>query len=314
MLNRRLIRIKAFKSLFAFENSGAENPEVAVKELVKSCEKTQELYFFLLNITGSIIDIANERIEVGLHKFHPSEEEANPNYKFVNNRFAALVADDPEFGRFCQKKGLNWKEYDVFLKKIFASIQSSEYYAAYMNSGKDSFEEDCELWQHIYEAEFEDNEMLEQILEDMSPLWVDDVAFTLNVIIRNIDETKRTNAIVKADVFQKDDDHVFAVRLLEESIAGYDEYCALISENLSNWDSDRLVSTDTALIVMGVAEAVSFPSIPVKVTINEYVEISKYYSTPNSRVFVNGMLDRLIQAKVATGEIAKVGRGLEDNK
>ena len=314
MLNRRLIRIKAFKSLFAFENSGSEHPEAAVKDLIKSCDKTQELYCFLLNIAGPLVDVAREKIESGLHKFHPTEEEANPNLKFINNSFTALVEADPELGRFCSKKGLKWQEHDVFLKKVFASISSSDYYVAYMNSGKSSFEEDCELWKHIYEAEFEDNDMLDQILEDMSVMWIDDVAFVLNVIIRNMDEIKRTHSVVRPDTFQKEEDRVFAERLLEESIAGYDEYSALIADNLSNWDSDRLVATDMALIVMGVAEAVTFPSIPVKVTINEYVEISKYYSTPNSRVFVNGMLDKLIQDKLASGEITKMGRGLEDNK
>ena len=112
---------------------------------------------------------------------------------------------------------------------------------------------------------------------------------------------------------QKEDDREFAVKLLQESIAGYDEYVELISANLSNWEPDRLVSTDIALIVMGLAEAVTFSSIPVKVTINEYVEISKFYSTPNSRTFVNGMLDKLVRSKVESGEITKVGRGLDDN-
>lgn len=314
MLNRRLIRIKAFKALFAFENSGAEHPENAVKELLKSCDKSRELYYFLLNITGPLTEVARERIEVGLHKFHPSEEEANPNYKFVNNRFVALVADDPEFGRFCQKKGLVWNEYDVLLKKVFSSIQTSDYYQEYMNSGADSFEEDCKLWKRIFEEEFEDNEMLENLLEDLSVNWVDELAFVLNAVIDGISETIRTEQLTKVDTFQKEDDRAFATRLLEESIDGYDEYFNLISSNLANWDSDRLVSTDIALIVMGIAEAVTFTTIPVKVTINEYVEISKFYSTPGSRSFVNGMLDKLIRMKVESGEITKVGRGLEDNK
>ena len=313
MLNRRLIRIKAFKTLFSYENSGAENPDRALKELLDSCEKSRDLYFFLLNVAGPLTEVARERIETGLRKFHPTDEEANPNYKFVNNRFTALVLDDPEVGRICQKKHLVWNEYDVFIKKLFASVQASDYDKAYMASGEDSFEEDCRLWQHIFEEEFEDNEMLEPLLEDLSVYWVDDVAFVLNVIIRNIDETDRTHRIVKPEVFQKEDDREFAVKLLQESISGYDEYVALISANLSNWEPDRLVSTDIALIVMGLAEAVTFSSIPVKVTINEYVEISKFYSTPNSRTFVNGMLDKLVRAKVESGEITKVGRGLEDN-
>lgn len=313
MLNRRLIRIKAFKTLFSFEKSGYDNPDRALKELMDSCEKSRDLYFFLLNVTGQVVEVARERIETGLRKFHPTEEEANPSYKFVNNRFVSLVTDDPEIGRICQKKHLVWNEYDVFLKRLFASIQSSDYYKEYMASGEDSFEEDCRLWQHIFESEFEDNEMLEPMLEDMSVHWVDDMAFVLNVLIRNIDETARTHRVVKPDVFQKEDDREFAAKLISESIAGYDEYLSLISSNLSNWEPERLVSTDITLIVMGVAEAVTFSSIPIKVTINEYVEISKFYSTPNSRTFVNGMLDNLIRSKVESGEITKVGRGLDDN-
>lgn len=314
MLNRRLIRIKAFKELFAFEFSGGTSPQAAVSNLMKDCDKTRELYCFLLNITGSLVKVARERIDAGMRKFHPSEEEANPNLKFVNNRFAALVCDDPKFGSFCQKKGLVWAEYDVFVKKTFASIQSSDYYKQYMTSGEDSFEEDCSVFQHIFEAEFEDNQQLYAILEDMYVSWGDEVAFVLNVIIRNIDLVKRTSRLPQVEPFQNEEDRDFARRLLEESIIGFEGYRNLVFENVINYESDRLVSTDIILIVMGLAEAMTFPSIPVKVTINEYVEISKYYSTPNSRVFVNGMLDKIIQQKVSEGEIIKTGRGLDEGR
>jgi N utilization substance protein B len=179
-----------------------------------------------------------------------------------------------------------------------------------MRSGEDSFEEDCQLFSCIFQDEFEDNEELASILEDLSLLWVDDLAFALNTIIAGLEETARKHRIVHPSTFLKEDDKEFALRLLAESIARYDEYFALISDHLDNWKSDRLVSTDAALIVMGITEAVVFPTIPVKVTINEYVEIAKYYSTPNSRVFVNGILDKIIQEKVRDGEIVKQGRGL----
>jgi len=286
MISRRLIRIKVFKTIFAYVGSESANSENARKELDKSFEKTKELYYFLLNISGSLVNIAQEKIEAGLRKFHPSESEANPNMKFVNNRFAALVSEDPEFGKFCQKKGLVWAEYDVFVKKVFASVAASDYYNEYMNSGKDSFEEDCELFKHIFEEEFEDNDMLDDILEDMSMYWIDDVAYVLNVIIKNIDTTKRRKEIVHPQLFATEDDREFAEKLLDEGIAHYEEYRDEVNANVTNWDSDRLVSTDITLIVLGLAEAVAFSSIPVKVTINEYVEISKYYSTPNSRIFV----------------------------
>ena len=322
MLNRRLIRIKVFKALFAFENSGSDSASTAADMLSRSCEKTLELYCFLLNISGSLVRLAQERIDAGLHKFHPSEEEAHPNYRFVNNRLSKLIDDDPEFGRFCQKHKLNWNEYDVFVKKLFASVTASDYYKEYMTSEEDSFEADCRLFARIFEEEFEDNELLDSIFEDISLKrpwkeglddWSDELAFVLNVIISDLPAIAHKKALVQQKVFKNEDDSLFAQTLLQESIAGYAEYSALISENLSNWDPDRLVSTDIALIVMGLAEAVSFPTIPVKVTINEYVEIAKYYSTPNSRIFVNGMLDKLIRAKVESGEIVKVDRGLRES-
>lgn len=313
MISRRLIRIKAFKCLFAYEGSGADNVAAAEKELIHSCEKVKDLYYFLLNITSSIVEVASERIATGLSKFHPTEQEANPNMKFVGNRFVKMLEADPEFGRYCQKRGLVWAEHDAFVKRVYNSIITKEYFTGYMNSGKDSFEEDCDLISCIFQDEFEDNEELLSILEDMSIYWIDDVAFALNAIISGIETSKRLKAIFHPAIFQKDEDKEYAIRLLDEAIIHYDEIREYVASKLSNWEVERLVPADTTLIVLGIAEASNFPTIPVKVTINEYVEISKYYSTPNSRIFVNGMLDMAIQEKLASGEIVKRGRGLLDH-
>lgn len=310
MLSRRLIRIKVFKTLFAFVGSESDNVNAAQKTLLESCDKVRDLYYFMLNIAGPLVRVAEEKIAAGLRKFHPTEAEANPNYKFVRNRFAALLSDDPEFGRICAKRGLGWGEYEPFVRHVYNSMITKDYYRDYMASEEDSFEADCRLFSCIFQDEFEDNEELDSILEDLSLLWIDDLAFALNAVIAGIDETARKKRIVHPNTFLKEDDKEFALRLLSESIVRYDEYFKLLEEHLDNWKSDRLVSTDAALIVMGITEAVVFPTIPVKVTINEYVEIAKYYSTPNSRIFVNGILDRIIQEKIREGEIVKQGRGL----
>ncbi len=310
MLSRRLIRIKVFKTLFAFVGSESDNVNAAQKTLLESCDKVRDLYYFMLNISGPLVRVAEEKIAAGLRKFHPTEAEANPNYKFVRNRFAALLSDDPEFGSICAKRGLGWGEYEPFVRHVYNSMITKDYYLDYMASEEDSFEADCRLFSCIFQDEFEDNEELESILEDLSLLWIDDLAFALNAVIAGIDETARKKRIVHPNTFLKEDDKEFALRLLSESIVRYDEYFKLLEEHLDNWKSDRLVSTDAALIVMGITEAVVFPTIPVKVTINEYVEIAKYYSTPNSRIFVNGILDRIIQEKIREGEIVKQGRGL----
>lgn len=307
MLNRRLIRIKAFKTLFSFEFSGADSPAFASEQLMRSCESTLDLYFFMMNVTGAVVSVAREKIDAAMHKFHPTEEDMNPNMRLVENGFTALVDADPDFGKACLKKNLTWGDYDIFVKKLLSSITASEYYKEYMESPEGGFEADCQFWKRVFEEEFEDNDILETILEDRNPDWSDDINYVLNVIIKDIELIQNSHKLPKEKTFLKDEDREFARTLLSESIMGYDEYKNLLMENLDNWDSDRLVSTDVALIVMGIAEAVNFPTIPVKATINEYVEISKFYSTPNSKVFVNGILDKVIKAKLASGEITKVG-------
>ena len=312
MLNRRLLRIKAFKVLFSTWQEGPDALDKASRELLRSCEKTLDLYYFMLNVCGSLRQLASDKIEALRNKFHPTEEERNPNMKFVNNRFFIEVENNAEFQKYCSRKGLVWGEYDIFIKKLFASISSSEYYAEYMASAEDSFEADCRFARLMFEEEFEDNNSLDAILEDLSIYWTDDVNYVINNILYAIDAMIAGNPLILPDVFIKDEDKDFVLKLLEVSLVHYDEYFQLVCGSLDNWDSDRLVSTDATLIVMGIAEAVAFPNIPAKVTINEYVEISKYYSTVNSRVFVNGLLDKIIQAKVASGEIVKTGRGLLD--
>lgn len=312
MLNRRLIRIKVFKALYSFENSGEGSADRALNRLMESCEKTRDLYCFLLNVTGSLARVANERINAGLRKFHPSEEESNPSFRFVENRLTAIVNSDSDFGKICLKKGLVWHEYDVFLKKVYNSILSSDYYREYMSAPESSMESDCRFWTAVFENEFEDNEMLENILEEKYVDWVDELAFVLNLIIGDIRRIAASGRVPELKVFQKPDDQEFARLLLLESINNWKECNNAIFDNSDNWDSDRVVSTDVALIVMGISEAVTFPTIPVKVTINEYVELSKFYSTPNSRIFVNGVLNKVIQDKIADGEITKTGRGLQE--
>ena len=312
MLNRRLLRIKAFKVLFSTRQDGAAAHEPARKELLLSCEKTVDLYYFLLNVCGSLKQVAYDKIEAARHKFHPTEAERNPNMKFVDNRFFAALEENAGFQKYCSRKGLVWGEYDIFVKKLLASVTASDYYREYMESPEDSFKADCMLARRIFEEEFEDNESLCPILEELSLYWIDDVNYVLNNILYSIDNMIDGRPLILPDVFIKDEDRDFVLKLLEVSLLHYDEYFQLVCDSLDNWDSDRLVSTDATLIVMGIAEAVAFDNIPAKVTINEDVEISKDSSTVNSRVFVNGLLDKIIQAKIASGEIVKTGRGLLD--
>ena len=310
MLNRRLIRIKVFKVLYAAETSQEADLAKAEKELQLSLSKTLDLYYFLLNLCPALKKVAAEKIAIGRSKFNPTESELNASTRFVDNRFIALLENDEEFNKVCTKKGFGWGEYDVFIKKLYARIVASDYYQEYIASEKDSFVADCRFVARIFEEELEDNEMLWDILEETSVYWTDDLGYVLNVILRDLAAMTEKSSVPRHNVFLKDDDRTFAFDLLAASMVNYDKYLEAMRANVPNWDPERIVRVDAMLIVMGMAEAVKFPTIPIKVTINEYVEIAKFYSTPNSHTFVNGLLDVILKKMLASGEVVKEGRGL----
>lgn len=318
MLNRRILRIKAFKVLYS--NAIAENMSLAQaqSQLDVACEATRDLYIYMLGIVSPLTKIARDRIESAKTKFNPTEEDLNPNIKFADNALARLLDADVDFQKVISKKKLSWDQYDIFLKKVMNSVASKEYFAEYMASPASSLKEDCRLFTRIFEEEFVDNEDLEKILEDKSLFWNDDLAYALTWCCKTLKSFEKGETWKLLPLYQSDllagpeveSDQAFVRKLLQAAFAGYDRYYSMISESVTGWEKERLFSTDVALIVMGLAEAATFPTIPVKVTINEYVEISKFYGTQKSRSFVNGLLDRLIQSMVNDGKIVKEGKGL----
>ena len=318
MLNRRILRIKAFKVLYS--NAIAENMSLAQaqSQLDVACEATRDLYIYMLGIVSPLTKIVRDRIESAKTKFNPTEEDLNPNMKFADNALARLLDADVDFQKVISKKKLSWDQYDIFLKKVMNSVASKEYFAEYMASPASSLKEDCRLFTRIFEEEFVDNEDLEKILEDKSLFWNDDLAYALTWCCKTLKSFEKGEAWKLLPLYQSDllagpeveSDQAFVRKLLQAAFAGYDRYYSMISESVTGWEKERLFSTDVALIVMGLAEAATFPTIPVKVTINEYVEISKFYGTQKSRSFVNGLLDRLIQSMVNDGKIVKEGKGL----
>lgn len=318
MLNRRILRIKAFKVLYGSVLSDNMSLAQAQTQLDQSCEATRDLYVYMLGIISPLTQIAKERIDAARAKFNPTEEERNPNTKFADNALAQLLDNDLDFQKVFKKKKFSWEEYDLFLKKVVNSIMTKEYYAEYMASPKHSLAEDCKLFTRIFEEEFVDSEDLEKILEDKSLYWNDDLAYSLTWCCKTLKsfakgENWKQLPLYQSEIIQAEDvesDMGFVRKLLQSSFASYEKYSEMVSESVSGWEKDRLFLTDVVLIVMGLSEAVSFPTIPVKVSLNEYVEISKFYGTQKSRAFVNGLLDRLIQKLNEDGVIVKEGKGL----
>lgn len=318
MLNRRILRIKAFKVLYGSVLADNMTLAQAQTQLEQSCEATRDLYLYMLSIVSPLTQIARQRIEAAQTKFNQTEEERNPNMKFADNALAKLLDGDVDFQKTIAKKKYSWAQYDLLLKKVMTSVASKEYYKEYMQSVQSSLAEDCKLFTKIFEEEFVDSEELEMILEEKSLHWNDDLAYALTWCCRTFKsfadgESWKLPALYQSEMMkgpEVESDKLFVTRLLQHSFAGYEKYSAMVAESVTGWEKERLFSTDVILIVMGLAEAVNFPSIPVKVTINEYVELSKYYGTPKSRAFVNGLLDRLIQQLANEGQIVKEGKGL----
>ena len=304
MLNRRILRIKAFKVLYSY----AENPDLSLKEALSgfeaSCEATRDLYLYMLGIIPALTAEAARRIEAARGKFNPTREDLNPKLKFVQNGLSALLEQDPDFQKLLEKKKLSWEQNDAFLHTLYEQLKTRDYYQEYMDAPEQSLQQDAALWKCIFEQEFEDNEQLEAILEDLSIHWADDLGYVLGCCIRSLEDMARKGRWNLPSLYQPDS-RDFARKLLTVTYGRFQEFSKLIAASVSQWEQDRLYTTDIVLIAMGLAEAETFPEIPLRVTINEYVEISKYYSTPKSRSFVNGLLDRLIKARMEQGIINK---------
>ena len=302
MLNRRILRVKVFKTIYCYaENHGMTLGE-AESLLDVSCESTRALYLFLLAVAGPLTAEAKSRIEAARAKFNPTQEELHPNLKFVCNRIAPLLAQDPDFTKIVSRKKLSWEQYDVLLRHLYERIRGRKYFQEYLDSGEDSLEEDARLWCRIFEREFEDDAELHEILEDLSIHWNDDLGYALGWCIRSIRALGQGEPWRLPPLYQSElpgnegfeSDKRFVVGLLRTAYRHYDEFSARVAELTPGWTRERLCTTDLALIACGMAEALMSPGVSPRIIINEYVEISKYYSTPESSGFVNGLLDKLI--------------------
>ena len=305
MLNRRILRIKAFKVIYSRVENPAMTLSDAEAELERSCEATRDLYLFLLAVAGPLTNEARSRIEAARSKFNPSPEELNPNLKFVQNGIAPLLENDPDFSKIIKKKKFSWENDDVFLRHLYESVRERSWFKDYMSAPSRSLQEDAALFSRIYEEEFPDNKELEDILEDISIYWNDELEYALSWCCRTMDNLGRGRAWNLPELYMsempgaeaKESDKAFVHNLVRAAFRNFDKYSQMVAEVTPKWDAGRICATDLALIVCGLAEADTFANIDYRTTINEFVEISKYYSTPDSRGFVNGVLDKLINKK-----------------
>ncbi len=307
MLNRRILRIKAFKTLYMSSIVGRNDLIEGLKNLEISCEATRDLYLYMLAIISPITQEAAHRQEAAKLKFNPSEDEANPNTKFVNNRLAQLLDNDIDFQKIISKKKLSWESYDILIKDLYNSIKEKEYFKKYMDSESSSLREDVSLFIKIFEEEFVEREDLEAILEEQSIFWTDDLAYSLTQVCKTLKSMVKTKYWQMPELYLSeekrkegqylDSDREFIRKVFTNAYSGYEKYFETIVKEVPDWDKNRLFASDIALLILCMSEVETFTDIPAKVSLNEYVEISKFYCTPKSSKFINGLLHKLIIEK-----------------
>lgn len=311
MLSRRLLRLKVVKSLYAYVQAHSDNIAAARRNLAASIDKTYELFFQMSTLVVEVARYAEERQEIARRKKLPTREDLNPNRKFVENEVIRRIAADEELNAFVDKHGLGWAAYPETVKNVYNNLLESEFYKSYMANPERSFKEDLQLVIDFYSLGLDDNETLESTLEEQSILWSDDLGFALILTVRMLSSMREGhNSLKIPPKFKTDEDLEFALELFEKSVLQYERNRDFIDKLAGNWDVERIAFMDIIIMSVALTEFREFPSIPVKVTLDEYIEISKYYSTPNSSLFINGVLDKAVERLTAEGEICKSGRGL----
>ena len=311
MISRRLLRIKAVKALYAHLKSESDSLMASEKTLITSIDKTYDLYFQMLSLIVEVARYADERQQAAMQKKLPTYEDLNPNRKFVENSVVHLIAESDSVNDYLAAHKLSWARYPELIKALYLQLEQSEYYKKYMTSQERSFREDLALVTDFYTNELESSEMLEEVLDEQSILWNDDLGFALIMVTRTLSNMRPSHRDVKVlPKFKSEEDLDFAMELFEKAAVNYDSNLEVIEQFTRNWDIERIAFMDNVIMVTAMAELVSFPSIPVKVTLDEYIEIAKYYSTASSSTFINGVLDKVVTMLTEEGRINKSGRGL----
>jgi N utilization substance protein B len=311
MISRRLLRIKVLKELYGYVTGEKTSLPAAEKELKLSIGKTYEQYKYLFCFIPLLQEHAQNRIEIGRQKFLPTDEEKNPNMRFINNKVIKQIGENKELQAFSSKNSAIIADAASVVGKMYGNIIAKDYFVEYMSDVETSFKQDKKLVIDILCNEFEDFKDLYSLLEEQSIYWTDEPEFVVSNIIKTVHYIKEDKPFPLMPLYKNTDDEIFAERLLKHAVVNYDKYNTLIDENTPNWDIERIAMMDILLLVLATAELIEFQDIPVKVTLDEYIDLARFYSTSSSCVFVNGVLDRIVEYFETNNLLRKTGKGLE---
>lgn len=320
MLSRRHLRVKVLQALYAYFQSNNTQLDQGEKQLLLSINKLYELFIYQLSFLVEVQRYSAHRVEENKGKHLPTEEDLNPNMRFVNNRILTAIANNRDFLKKEQIYKINWSQEKELIRKFYITMRESEAYEKYMSKDTNTFSDDKKLILFLIKNIFAEFELLEAFYEEKSIFFVDDyhlVSYLLMKFIKFMDSSFDENTLLpdllKTEKEDDNEDMVFVKSLFREVILHSEEWGKIISKSTSNWELERIAIMDVIILKMALTELTCFRSIPVKVTINEYIDISKYFSTARSKIFVNGILDKLLAELSVDGRIIKTGRGLLDS-
>lgn len=297
MVNRVLIRIKVLQIVYAYYQNGNVDLKSAENDLQFSMRKSYELYLSLLLLMVEVTRLQSRILEAKKEKYVPTEEELNPNLRFVNNRFIAQLAANETLLKEMKDNTISWDNDEDFVKRILDMILNSELYTNYLEAEEDNYEQDRQFWYRIFKKVICNNEMVDEFLEDKSIFWNDDIEIVESFALKTIKRFEEANGDKQElmPMFKEEEDRTFAVKLLRQTFLKGPEYREMIGHYLTNWDADRIAHIDMVILQIALAEIFSFPTIHTSISLNEYVEIAKYYSSPKKLPFINATLESIIR-------------------
>jgi len=311
MINRRHIRVKVMQSVYAILQSHNDDIIREEKFLKHSVLKMFDLYVLNLQLIVEVQKLAAKKMALSKKKILATTLDLKPNTKLIDNKVIDTISQSVSVGGYIQLNGLNnWEENNEYVKIIFEELLKSDLYKKYLASDEDSFKLDKAFVVDFFKEIIAPNEKLAEYYEDTLISWVDDIPFVNTWVVKTLSKQKANGLFVLGSLYKDKDDEDFVSDLFRKTVLKQAEYEKDIAEKTPNWETDRIAEIDMILIKMSITEFINFPSIPTRVTINEYIEISKDYSTAKSSYFINGVLDKISKEFVANKKIVKIGRGL----
>lgn len=297
MINRVLIRIRVVQILFSCSHSETTDLRKAESELMLSLQKSYDLYFYLLSLMVELTNTYAQRVDSRKSKLLPTKEDMSPNTKLLNNKFISQLSQNTELIKYLNDRPFSWTEHDAFIRNLLDNILNSDIYKEYIENQSQEYTDDREFWRKVFKQIICTTEDLYSILEDESLYWNDDIEIIQSFVLKTIkrfEENKGTEQEL-LPMFKDETDKEFAVKLLRESLFNGKEYKELIDKYTKNWESERIALMDMVIMQIAIAEIIEFSSIPISVSLNEYIDIAKSYSTIKSASFINGILDAIVK-------------------